>query len=68
MLRLTGDLLKLIWWVITGFFRSRAALEAEIVALRHQLNVLRGVICWLEVFQKPRRFATDLNRRLFRPI
>jgi hypothetical protein len=36
-----GDLLKFIWWLVTGFFRSRAMLEAEIVALRHQLNVLR---------------------------
>jgi len=41
MLRLMGDLLKFIWWLVTGFFRSRAMLEAEIVALRHQLNVLR---------------------------
>src|SRR5262252_8337563 len=41
MLRLMGDLLKLIWCIVTGVFRSRAALEAEIVALRHQLNVLR---------------------------
>jgi DDE domain len=32
---------ELIWWLVTGFFRSRAMLEAEIVALRHQLNVLR---------------------------
>jgi len=36
MLRLMGDLLKLIWRVVIGLFRSRAALEAEIVALRHQ--------------------------------
>jgi hypothetical protein len=36
-----GDLLKLIWCIVTGVFRSRAALEAEIVALRHQLNVLK---------------------------
>ena len=35
------DMLKLIWWVVIGLFRSRASLEAEIVALRHQLNVLR---------------------------
>ena len=35
------DLLKLIWCVVSGFFRSRSSLEAEIVALRHQLNVLR---------------------------
>jgi hypothetical protein len=36
-----GDMRKLIWWVAIGLFRSRASLEAEIVALRHQLNVLR---------------------------
>src|SRR5262245_11079219 len=41
MLCLMGDVLKLIWWVVTGLLRSRASLEAEIVALRHQLNVLR---------------------------
>jgi hypothetical protein len=41
MLRRMGDLLKLIWCFVIGLFRSRAALEAEIVALRHQLNVLR---------------------------
>ena len=41
MLRLMGDMLKLIWWMVIGLFRSRASLEAEIVALRHQLNVLR---------------------------
>jgi hypothetical protein len=41
MLRLMGDMLKLICWVVIGLFRSRATLEAEIVALRHQLNVLR---------------------------
>jgi hypothetical protein len=33
MLRLMGDMLKLIWWVVIGLFRSRASLEAEIVAL-----------------------------------
>jgi hypothetical protein len=36
-----GDLLKLIWCLVIGLFRSRAALEGEIVMLRHQLNVLR---------------------------
>jgi hypothetical protein len=34
-------MLKLIWWVVIGLFRSRTSFEAEIVALRHQLNVLR---------------------------
>jgi hypothetical protein len=32
---------RLIWYALVGRFRSRAALEAEILALRHQLNVLR---------------------------
>ena len=36
-----GDLLKLIWYAVAGLFRSRAALETEVLALRHQLNVLR---------------------------
>src|SRR5260370_28189987 len=36
-----SDLCKLIWWALIGLFRSRAALEAEILVLRHQLNVLR---------------------------
>jgi hypothetical protein len=40
MLRLMGNLLKLIWCILTRLFRSRVALEAEIVTLRHQLNVL----------------------------
>ena len=41
MLRLTGDLLKLIWCFVIGLFRSCDALAAEFVALRHQLNVLQ---------------------------
>ena len=36
-----GDLLKLIWYAVAGLFRSRAALQTEILVLRHQLNVLR---------------------------
>src|SRR5260221_2816020 len=35
------DLYRLIWCALIGLFRSRAALEAEILVLRHQLNVLR---------------------------
>jgi hypothetical protein len=35
------DLCRLIWCGLIGFFRSRASLEAEILVLRHQLNVLR---------------------------
>src|SRR5215831_13650377 len=36
-----GDLLKLIWYAVAGLFRSRAALQTEILVLRHQLNMLR---------------------------
>ena len=36
-----SDLCRLIWCGLIGLFRSRAALEAEILVLRHQLNVLR---------------------------
>jgi hypothetical protein len=36
-----GDILKLIWWAVIGLFRSKTSLEAEILTLRHQLNVLR---------------------------
>jgi transposase InsO family protein len=36
-----ADLCKLILCAFAGLFRSRAELEAEILVLRHQLNVLR---------------------------
>jgi hypothetical protein len=32
---------SLIWLALIGLFRSRASLQAEILTLRHQLNVLR---------------------------
>src|SRR5947209_2450969 len=35
------DLLNLIRWMLLGLFRSKTSLEAEILALHHQLNVLR---------------------------
>jgi hypothetical protein len=35
------DILMLLWSALTGLFRSRARLEAEILVLRHQINVLR---------------------------
>ena len=53
-----GDMLKLIWWAVIGLFRSRASLEAEILILRHQLNVLRR--------GAPQRFAfSDFDRWIF---
>ena len=41
MLSPMGDMLRLIWWAAIGLFRSKTSLEAEILTLRHQLNVLR---------------------------
>ena len=35
------DALKLLSWFVVSLFRSKGRLEAEIVILRHQLNVLR---------------------------
>src|SRR6267378_2954529 len=35
------DVCSLIWLALVGLFQSRVSLEAEIQALRHQLNVLR---------------------------
>ena len=35
------DFCRLICWVLIGLFRSRAALAAEVLVLRHQLNVLQ---------------------------
>jgi transposase InsO family protein len=35
------DICGLMWCALIGFFRPRVALEAEILVLRHQLNVLR---------------------------
>ena len=35
------DLCRLIWRMFTDLFRSRATLEAEILVLRQQINVLR---------------------------
>jgi hypothetical protein len=35
------DVCSLSWLALIGLFRSRASLQAEILTLRHQLNVLR---------------------------
>src|SRR5258708_6546284 len=36
-----SDLCRLIWCALSGLVRTAAAFEAEILVLRHQLNVLR---------------------------
>ena len=38
---LMKEVCSLVWSALLGFFRSRASLEAEILILRHQLNVQR---------------------------
>src|SRR5215468_2395909 len=53
-----SDLCSLIWFALIGLFRSRAALEAEILVLRHQLNVLRR--------KSPKRLAFgNIDRLVF---
>jgi hypothetical protein len=49
---------SLIWLAPIGLFRSRASLQAEILTLRHQLNVLRR--------KSPQRLGfTSIDRLVF---
>jgi len=53
-----SDLCRLIWCALIGVFRSRAELVAEILVLRHQLNVLRR--------KSPKRLAFgNIDRLVF---
>jgi hypothetical protein len=53
-----SDLCRLIWCALIGLFRPRAALEVEILVLRHQLNVLRR--------KSPKRLAFgNIDRLVF---
>ena len=53
-----SELCKLIWYAFAGPFSSRAALVAEMLVLRHQLNVLRR--------KSPSRMAfSGLDRAVF---
>src|SRR6267143_100387 len=53
-----SDLYRLIWCALIGLFRPRAALEAEILVLRHPLNVLRR--------NAPKRLAfSNVDRLVF---
>jgi hypothetical protein len=52
------DICSLIWLALIGLFRSRASLQAEILTLRHQLNVLRR--------KSPQRIGfTSIDRLVF---
>src|SRR5262245_58280653 len=64
MLRLMGNLPKLIWSIVTRLFQSRVALEAENVTLRHQLNVLRRKAPKRVVFNNCDRFVFTCLYRL----
>jgi hypothetical protein len=58
MLAVMGDLCKLVWCAVVRLFRSRASLEAEILILRHQLNVLGR--------KSPKRVDfSDIDRMVF---
>ena len=35
------ELFNLLRWILLDLFRARSSLEGEVIALRHQLNVLR---------------------------
>jgi hypothetical protein len=55
---LMRDLCRLIWSAVFALFRSRAALHAEILFLRHQLNVLHR--------RSPKRVApSNIDRLVF---
>src|SRR3977135_624011 len=52
------DVCSLIWLALIGLFRSRALLQAEILTLRHQLNVLQR--------KSPQRLGfTSIDRLVF---
>ncbi len=52
------DVCSLIWLALVGSFQSRVSLEAEILALRHQLNVLRR--------KSPKKLTfTNMDRLVF---
>ena len=52
------DVCRLICLALIGLFRSRASLQAEILTLRHQLNVLRR-----KSPQRLERFPLDADHR-----
>jgi hypothetical protein len=52
------DACSLVWLALIGLFRSQVSLQAEILALRHQLDVLRR--------KSPRRLTfSGIDRLVF---
>src|SRR6478672_6071913 len=62
------DLLNLIRSMLLGLFRSKTSLEAEILALRHQLNVLRRASPQRPVFSNFDRLIFVCLYRIAPPI
>ena len=57
------DFLMLLAYALTRLFRSRARLEAEILVLRHQLNILQRKSAERAVFKSIDRLVfADLYR------
>jgi hypothetical protein len=63
-----ADVCRLIWCFVTGLFRSHAALQAEIVILRRQLNVLRRKSPKRLVFGNIDRLVFTALYRLMPPL
>src|SRR5271170_5343460 len=51
------EVLRLVWLAITSLVKSRAQLETEILALRHQINVLKR--------HAPKPGLTNVDRLMF---
>ena len=58
------DICRLLWVGLIGLFRSRASLEAEILALRHQLTVLQRKIPTRPAFRNVDRLIFSLLCRV----
>src|SRR3984893_1477376 len=55
------DLVRLIVWMVADLFRSRAALEAEILTLRQQIHVMRQTAPKKQTFHGPIDFCLPLS-------
>ncbi len=59
-----ANICRLLWFALIGVFRSRASLEAEILALRHQLAVLQRKLPAKPAFRNVDRLIFSLLYRL----
>lgn len=59
-----GNICRLLWFGLFGLFRSRASLEAEVLALRHQLTVLQRKVPMRPAFRNVDRLIFSLLYRV----